>query len=209
MGCGSWAGECFSNEKPVHEVCLDGFWMGKYEVAQGQWEKVMGGNPSHFKKGKKYPVEQVSWNDCQTFMDRLNGKNGGQYKFRLPTEAEWEYACRSGGKSEKYAGGNDVGRVAWYSKNSGSKTHGVGTKSPNGLGIYDMSGNVWEWCGDWFGKYSSSSKKNPTGIAGGSSRVIRGGRLGFSAVDVRCGGRLADHPGYTRRYLGFRLVRTN
>ena len=208
MGCGDWTDNCGSDEKPVHEVCLDGFWMGKYEVTQGQWEKVMGGNPSHFKKGSNYPVEQVSWNDCQNFIEKLNGQGRGQYKFRLPTEAEWEFACRSGGKPEKYAGGGDVGRVAWYTSNSGSKTHEVGTKSPNGLGLYDMSGNVWEWCEDWYGKYGAASEKNPTGLAGGSRRVLRGGSWSHDARYVRCGYRDSNGPDLTFSGLGFRLVRT-
>ncbi len=208
MGCGSWTDNCDSDEKPVHEVCLDGFWMGKYEVTQGQWEKVMAGNPSNFKNGSNYPVEQVSWNDCGQFIDRLNGKSGGQYKFRLPTEAEWEYACRSGGKPEKYAGGGDVDRVAWYNKNSGGRTHEVGTKSPNGLGIYDMSGNVWEWCDDWYAKYQAGSQKNPTGPAGGSARVVRGGSWNSDARRVRCGLRNSRGPDGRNDLLGFRLVRT-
>ena len=183
--------------------------MGKYEVTQGQWEKVMGDNPSKFKKGSSYPVEQVSWNDCQKFIDRLNGKSGGQYKFGLPTEAQWEFACRSGGKPEKYAGGGDVNRVAWYDKNSGNSTHEVGTKEANGLGIYDMSGNVWEWCEDWYGKYTSDAQKNPTGPAGGSLRVIRGGSWYYFAGGVRCGVRGDGRPDDRGNFLGFRLLRTN
>ena len=209
MGCGSWAGNCDSDEKPVHEVCLDGFWMGKHEVTQGEWEKVMRGNPSHFKNGKNFPVERVSWNDCQKFIDRLNGNSRGNYKFRLPMEAEWEYACRSGGKSEEYAGGSDVDRLAWYDKNSGGRTHEVGTKSPNGLEIYDMSGNVWEWCEDWKSSYKSGSDKNPTGPATGTELVIRGGGWGYDARNDRCGNRLNSVKGNTNGRLGFRLVRTN
>ncbi len=135
MGCGTWTSDCDSDEKPVHEVCLDSFWMGKHEVTQGEWKKIMGNNPSTFKKGDKYPVERVSWNDAQEFIRRLNAKTGGRGKFRLPTEAEWEYACRSGGKPQKYAGGSDPDRVAWYGSNSGGSTHPVGTKAANGLGI--------------------------------------------------------------------------
>ena len=209
IGCGSWTDNCDGDEKPVHEVCLDGFWMGKYEVTQGQWEKVMGDNPSNFKKGSGYPVEQVSWNDCQKFIDRLNGKSGGRQKFGLPTEAQWEYACRSGGEPEKYAGDGDVDRVAWYSSNSGSTTHEVGTKAPNGLGIYDMSGNVYEWCEDWYGNYSSGSQKNPTGPAGGSIRLSRGGSWSDVSRYVRCGNRFDALPDFRYGGLGFRLMRTN
>ncbi len=171
-GCfdmGSNEGE--SNEKPVHEVCVDGFWMGKYEVTQGQWEKVMGNNPSSFKASDSHPVETVSWNDVQDFIRKLNalGKGG----FRLPTEAEWEYACRSGGKQETYCGGNDVNRVAWYWENSGEKTHPVGEKAANGLGLYDMSGNVWEWVSDWYKKdyYGKSPRNNPKGPSNGFYRL--------------------------------------
>jgi len=113
-----------SDEGPVHRVCVDGFWIGKYEVTQGQWQKVMGNNPSYFKKGSNYPVEQVSWDDCQSFIKKLNRQS--RKTFRLPTEAEWEYAARGGRSGEKYAGGNDVDRVAWYSGNSGGSTHPVG-----------------------------------------------------------------------------------
>ncbi|MDB4444681.1 PEGA domain-containing protein, partial [bacterium] len=137
MGCGSWTSDCDGDEKPVHEVCVDGFWMGKYEVTQGQWKLVMGSNPSHFKKGDNYPVELVSWNDAKGFKRKLSSMNRGKYTFRLPTEAEWEYACRSGGQPEEYAGGSDVDRVGWYLDNSGHSTHPVGTKTANGLGIYD------------------------------------------------------------------------
>ena len=141
----------FMGEKPVHEVCLNDFYLGKYEVTQGQWKVVMGNNPSKFQDcGDACPVEQVSWNDAQEFIRKLNQMFGKNY--RLPTEAEWEYAARSGGKKEEYSGTNDrasVGNYAWYEDNSGKTTHPVGLKSPNGLGIYDMSGNVDEWVNDW------------------------------------------------------------
>lgn len=231
MGCGSWAGNCDSDEEPVHEVCLDGFWMGKYEVTIGQYRKFLqdGGNStgvdwkdedcplekggSHALSGNKFgssdnqPMIEVTWHGAKVFAAWLSGKTGKH--FRLPTEAQWEYACRSGGKPEKYAGGGSVGLVAWYSSNSGGRTHEVGTKASNGLGIYDMSGNVWEWCRDWYGKYGSSSQKNPTGLASGSSRVIRGGYWYDPAEVVRCGFRDSYYPGVTFNYLGFRLVRAN
>ncbi|MBT3256293.1 MAG: formylglycine-generating enzyme family protein [Deltaproteobacteria bacterium] len=232
MGCGSWAGNCDSDEEPVHEVCLDGFWMGKYEVTIGQYRKFLqdggsrlgvdwkdedcplGKGRSHALSGNKFgssdnqPMVEVSWYGAKAFAAWLSGKTGK--RLRLPTEAQWEYACRSGGKPERYAGEEGrVGRVAWYSRNSGGRTHEVGTKAPNGLGIFDMSGNVWEWCRDWYGKYGSSSRKNPTGPAGGSSRVIRGGYWYDPAEVVRCGFRDSYNPGVTFNYLGFRLVRTH
>ena len=199
------------DEKPVHKVCVDGFWLGKYEVTQGQWQKIMGNNPSKFpkgwfKKGDNYPVEMVSWNDCQEFIKKLNAQS--TRKFRLPTEAEWEYAARSGGRDETYAGGNDVDRVSWYDGNSGGSTHHVGGKAPNGLGFYDMSGNVREWCADWYSSdyYEDSPKRNPTGPASGSNRVILGGSWGNGSWRVRSVDRgwygLADRV----NYLGFRLV---
>ena len=205
MGSSSGA----SDEKPVHEVCVDGFWMGKYEVTQGQWEKVMGNNPSDFKKGDNYPVEQVSWDDAKGFIGKLNSLNNGQFKFRLPTEAEWEYACRSGGKPEKDAWGNDVDSIAWYGNNSGSSTHPVGTKAPNALGIYDMSGNVWEWCEDIYSEnaYSKHQRNNPIYTSGGSSRVLRGGSWIDSPRFVRCADRDWFDPGSRYGSLGFRLVR--
>jgi len=150
------------DEKPAHQVNLSSFSIGKYEVSQEEWEAVMGSNPSYF-KGAKRPVEKVSWNDCQAFIRKLNELTGRS--FRLPTEAEWEYAARGGNKSigDKYAGGDNLGSVAWYEDNSGGTTHNVGTKSPNELGLYDMSGNVWEWCQDWYDSYSSSAQTNPKG----------------------------------------------
>jgi formylglycine-generating enzyme required for sulfatase activity len=205
MGCGSWDGNCYDSEKPVHEVCLDGFWMGRYEVTQGEWKKIMGNNPSRFDKGNNYPVEQVSWNDCRDFIEKLNKRSSRN--FRLPTEAEWEYAARSGGKKEKYAGGNNVGRLAWYRGNSGGHTHEVGTKSPNGLGIYDMSGNVWEWVED---KYHDSYQGAPTDgsarVSGsGSGCVIRGGSWSCYPGRVRAAYRFGFDPGSAGNRLGFRL----
>jgi len=208
MGCGSWGGECKDSEKPVHSVRLSGFWLGKYEVTQGQWSRVMGNNPSIFKKGDNYPVEQVSWNDVKEFITKLNAQ--GSAKFRLPTEAEWEYAARSGGRAEKYAGGgDDIDRVAWYTSNSGSSTHAVGTKAPNGLGLYDMSGNVFEWVEDVYGSYSSSSQDNPVVTGGGSYRVFRGGSWGIGPGGVRSANRANNTPDFRLHVLGFRLARTN
>jgi len=212
-GCyqmGDTFGDGYDNEKPVHEVCLDDFYMGKYEVTQGQWKQIMGNNPSYFKDcGDNCPVEGVSWNDIQEFIQKLNNKTGKNYK--LPTEAEWEYAARSGGKNEKYSGGNDVDSVAWYNKNSGNKTHPVGQKKPNGLGIYDMSGNVWEWVSDWYDGdyYKNSPKNNPTGPNSGTFRVLRGGSWrGYDTRFLVPADRGSSYPGSRSSDLGFRLVRT-
>jgi len=195
-----------NDEKPVHEVCVKSFGMSRYEVTQGQWQKIMGNNPSRFTKGKNYPVEQVSWDDTQGFIRKLNSHSGRC--FRLPTEAEWEYAARSGGKKEKYAGSGDVDRLAWYNGNSGGSTHPVGTKEPNGLGLYDMSGNVWEWSSDRYGKnyYQQSPRNNPQGPSSGSFRVIRDGCWNGSPWLARSANRDRFMPGYRLDNLGFRLV---
>ncbi len=197
------------DEKPVHKVCVDGFWMGKYEVTQGQWLKIIGSNPSKFKSGDDYPVEQVSWNDAKTFISQLNQRSGAG--FSLPTEAQWEYAARSQGKDQEYAGGNDLDRVAWYDGNSGNKTHRVGTKTPNSLGIYDMSGNVREWCEDVYDEnaYSRHARNNPLITSGGSNRVRRGGSWDNDPGFLRCAYRSWDNAGYSSSGLGFRLIRTD
>jgi formylglycine-generating enzyme required for sulfatase activity len=197
-----------SDEKPTHRVTLSSFYIGKYELTQAQWKTVMGSNPNNF-KGDNLPVEQVSWNDVQEFIRKLNVKTGKDY--RLPTEAEWEYAARGGASSRgyKYSGSNNVGEVAWYWDNSGSKTHIVGTKASNELGIYDMSGNVWEWCSDWHGAYSSSAQTNPTGPFSGSARVLRGGSCGLDAQLVRVPYRYFYTPGNRGDGLGFRLARSS
>jgi sulfatase modifying factor 1 len=196
------------DERPGHEVCVKDFLLGKYEVTQGQWRRVMGGNPSHFQVGDDIPVDTVSWNDAQDFIRRLNQMSGKSY--RLPTEAEWEYAARSGGKREKWAGTNrefELRDYAWFSGNSGSETHPVGQKKPNGLGLYDMSGNVWEWVNDWYDKdyYRNSPKNDPPGPSGGQHKMLRGGSWEHYWVGVRTPVRLGlDAParGIT---LGFRL----
>ncbi|MFC1890121.1 SUMF1/EgtB/PvdO family nonheme iron enzyme [Thermodesulfobacteriota bacterium] len=194
-------------EKPVHEVCVNGFWIGKYEVTQGQWKKVMGSNPSHFPDcGDDCPVEIVSWKDTQEFIRRLNRETGQNY--RLPTEAEWEYAARSGGRKEKYSGGSNLDSVAWYNDNSGKKTHPVGEKAPNGLGLYDLTGNVWEWCGDRYDKgyYSKSSGNNPTGPSSGSRRVLRGGSWDDLARYLRVSYRYRSVPVFRNYNIGFRCA---
>ena len=170
-----------TDEKPVHRVTLtNDYYIGKYEVTQALWQAVTDSNPSNF-KGNDLPVEMVSWNDCQDFISKLNSMTGK--RFHLPTEAQWEYAARGGKKSRgyQYSGSNTLGDVAWYSGNSCSRTHAVGTKQPNELGIYDMAGNVWEWCQDWYGSYSSSPQTNSTGAVSGSYRVFRGGSWYYSA----------------------------
>ena len=195
------------DDEKQHRVTLSkGFWMGKYEVTQEQWQAVMGSNPSRF-KGSRNPVEQVSWNACQEFIKKLNAKIGGEGRFRLPTEAEWEYAARGGNRSRgyKYAGGNDAGSVGWYRDNSGRKTHPVGQKAANELGLYDMSGNVWEWCQDWYGDYPSGSVTDPDGASSGSYRVYRGGCWLDSAGALRAAYRNRGRPTFTDLNLGFRL----
>ena len=207
MGCGDWTDTCGSDEFPVHEVCVDGFWIGKYEVTQGQWQQIMGSNPSYFKSGDNYPVERVRWVDCQEFIVALNSQSGDT--FRFPTEAEWEYAARSGGREEKYAGGDELDSLAWYGSNSGSHTHEAGTKAPNGLGIYDMSGNVWEWCSDRYASdyYSVSPRDNPQGSTSGTSRVIRGGSWGYyGSLDCRAADRHSYWSIEGGSTTGFRLA---
>ena len=192
-------------EKPTHRVTLtNDYYIGKYEVTQVLWQAVMGNNPSKF-KGDNLPVEQVSWEDCQKFLSKLNRITGKT--FRLPTEAEWEYAARGGNKSRgyQYSGSNNLSDVAWIRDNSGKKTHAVGTKQPNELGIYDMSGNVWEWCQDWYGEYSSSSQINPTGANDGFRRVYRGGSWNNEVWGCRSSCRYDYTPGLCG-YLGLRLV---
>ena len=194
-----------SDEKPVHSVTLSDYYIGKCEVTQELWEAVMGSNPSNL-KGAQNPVENVSWNDCQNFISRLNSLTGRTY--RLPTEAEWEYAARGGNKSRhyKYSGSGNIGNVAWCADNSGYKTYAVGTKSPNELGIYDMSGNVWEWCSDRYGGYSAGAQTNPQGPSSGSRRVCRGGSWCLSADYCRVSHRFSYDPGFSSDYYGLRLV---
>jgi formylglycine-generating enzyme required for sulfatase activity len=192
----------FDDEKPVHEVTISQpFYLGKYEVTQAQWKAVMGSNPSGF-KGATLPVEQVSWEDCQEFIEKLNSKGIGT--FRLPTEAEWEYACRAGTTGD-YAGNLD--EMAWYETNSGKTTHPVGTKKANPWGLYDMHGNVWEWCQDWYGDYPTGAVQDPAGAAGGSARVNRGGSWNDNAGDCLSASRLWYSPSLRIYDLGFRLVR--
>ena len=206
MGATSEQGrDAYDREYPVHSVTLDGYYIGKCEVTQELWQAVMGSNPSRF-KGAKNPVEQVSWNDCQEFVSRLNRLTGRT--FRLPTEAEWEYAARGGNQSlhYKYSGSDNIGNVTWYYNNSGSSTHAVGTKSPNELGIYDMSGNVYEWCSDRNGDYSAGAQTNPQGPSSGSGRVLRGGSWDRDARGCRVSNRSNFGPSSRFSYYGLRLV---
>ena len=197
---GSNGGE--SDEKPVHTVNLSGFSISKYEVTQAQWREIMGTNPSYFKNCDNCPVETVSWDNIEDFLKKLNEKTGKTY--RLPTEAEWEYAAKAN-QNTKYSGSDDLETVAWYNENSDNETHPVGKKAANAWGLYDMSGNVWEWCSDWYGAYSSGSQSNPTGATSGTDRVLRGGSWNDNPVYCRVAYRY-DFPGDRDLRYGFRLV---
>lgn len=175
MGAGSeQCGEEWPNEKPAHEVTLSSFAIAETEVTQALWTAIMGDNPS-YRRGDNLPVEQISFIDGMEFLEKLNKVTG--HNFRMPTEAEWEYAARGGQKSKgyKYAGSNDLNEVANFADNSNGNTQPVASKKPNELGIYDMSGNVWEWCSDWYSEYSDKALVNPTGPANGTERCLRGG----------------------------------
>lgn len=203
---GDTFGEGKNDKQPIRRITLSSFYMSKYEVTQAQWREVMGNNPSYFTDCDQCPVEQVSWEDIQEFLRKLNGIVGKSY--RLPTEAEWEYAARGGRQSRgyKYSGSNNVDEFAWHRGNSGSKTRPVGTKKANELGLYDMSGNVWEWCSDWFGAYPSTAQTNPKGPSKGSNRVIRGGGWNDDPHNTRVAIRGGNAPTLRYRYLGFRLA---
>ena len=198
--------DAYDSEKPAHQVTLSSYCIGETEVTQALWQTVMGTNPSYFAGDLNRPVEQVSWNDCQTFINKLNELTGKT--FRLPTEAEWEYAARGGKRSQgyKYAGSNDINEVAWYWDNSSDGTKPVATKAPNELGLYDMSGNVWEYCQDWYGGYSSGSQANPKGPSSGSYRVLRGGSWNYYARYCRVSYRDNFNPSSRFNYFGFRLA---
>ena len=194
------------DEKPVHQVTLaNDYYIGETQVTQELWKVVMNDNPSHF-EGDSKPVESISWFDCQSFIERLNAKTGKH--FRLPTEAEWEFAARGGDKNKgyKYSGSNNIDEVAWCHDNSGEGTYDVATKQPNELGIYDMSGNVWEWCQDWYDSYRNTSQTNPTGANRGYDRVFRGGSWDDFDMDCRSSNRNYDSPDYSCYNLGLRLV---
>jgi formylglycine-generating enzyme required for sulfatase activity len=209
MGCtAEQDSDCEGKEKPAHQVTLSDFYIGKYEVTQAQWKAVMGDNPSAF-EGDSLPVERVSWDDVQEFIRKLNVRTGMNY--RLPTEAEWEFAARGGTQSKRYtySGSHTVDDVAWHYGNSGNKTHAVGGKQANELGIYDMSGNVWEWCSDWYDSYSSSLQTNPAGATDGFYRVNRGSSGGGIIGSVRVSNRGSSSPDFYGYFLGFRLARSS
>ncbi len=199
-------GDGKNDERPVHQVTLSDYWLGETEVSEGLWMAVMGKNPSNDQYGGTYPVEHVSWEDCQAFISKLNELTGEA--FRLPTEAEWEFAARGGTRSEgyKYSGGNTVGDVAWCDGNSGSAKHPAATKSPNELGLCDMSGNVLEWCQDWYGNYDSAVQSNPTGPVTGSARVCRGGSRYNGTNGCRVSFRAPRAPSVRSSDTGFRLA---
>ena len=201
--------------KEAHQVKLltQVFELGIYEVTQEQYEKVMGTNPSNF-KGRQNPVENVSWDDAVEFCRKLSAlpaeKSAG-YVYRLPTEAEWEYACRAGTKTDYSFGNSDaeLGDYGWYDENSGKTTHPVGGKKPNAWGLYDMHGNVREWCQDWYGDYPSGSVTDPTGAASGSIRVNRGGSWNYYSANCRSARRSRNTPDNRNYYLGFRVLRSS
>ncbi len=206
MGCGNWTSECNNDEVPVHKVCLDEFWLGKYEVTQEQWHKIMAENPAHFKLGDNYPVETITWERTQEFLAVFSRQTN--LSFRLPAEAEWEYAARSGGLDEKYSGGNKIENFSWCSFNSGQTTQPVGTKKPNGLGLYDMSGNVSEWVQDLYQKnyYNNSPQKNPKGPPSGPGHVYRGGCWGDIPGFLRVVGRNWIFPNTGLNTIGLRII---
>jgi formylglycine-generating enzyme required for sulfatase activity len=204
---GDLFGEGMENELPVHRVGLDAFYIGRYPVTQDQWMRLQSENPSRF-QGGDLPVEQVTWYQARDFARQLTLAHNGRYRFDLPTEAQWEYAARSGGRAERYAGGDAVDPVAWNESNSGGRTHPVGANRPNGLGLYDMSGNVWEWCRDTFAAdaYAHHNAHDPLMEAAGPDRVIRGGSWNLDAWSARCARRFSFRADMFGAGLGFRLV---
>ena len=207
MGATAEQGDEFcADERPVHYMKINNFYIGKFEVTQEQWKRVMGENPSYF-KGSDLPVEKVSWNDVQLFIEKLNLMTGKKY--RLPREAEWEYAARGGKRcgGYKFSGANSTNDIGWVVTNSEETTHPVGSISyPNELGIYDMTGNVSEWCSDWYGLYSENPKYNINGPQKGKTRVIRGGSYCYYAESCRNAARGNCYPSIRMRDLGFRLA---
>src|SRR5262249_10029809 len=197
------------DERPVHQVRISQpFYLGKYEVTQEQWQAVMGRNPSHFTGDPTLPVEQISWEEVQTFVRALNTREGGT-AYRLPTEAEWAYAARAG-STTPYSFGNKASKLkdyAWYGDNAEGRTHPVGQRKPNAWGLYDMHGNVWEWVQDWYGPYEVDEVTDPQGPSGDSYRVYRGGGWGTFAGNCRSSERNFDAPDTRLAGLGFRVLR--
>jgi formylglycine-generating enzyme required for sulfatase activity len=206
MGCNQQEDSCQSDEMPAHSVTISSFNIGKYEITQEQWKKVMGKNPSNIALDGNYPVTNVSWYDAQEFCNRLNATTGKNY--RLPTEAEWEYAARGGNKSKgyKYSGSNNLKKVGWYEENRGISPQPVGRKLPNELGIYDMSGNVYEWCSDKYGAYSENKQTDPLGASSGSDRICHGGSWRSNATFCRIAFRHHEIPDSSYGNLGLRVV---
>lgn len=207
MGCTrEQSGHCEAQEYPAHEVSLNGFFISQYEVTQKQWQDVMGSNPSGFEDCDDCPVEMVNWYDIQKFIKKLNKKS--KYNYRLPTEAEWEFAARGGNLNigYKYSGGDNINEVGWYLHNSNGKTQVVGQKKANELGIYDMSGNVKEWCSDWYGEYNSLPETNPLGPSSGIQKVLRGDSWGNAEEYNRVSCRGFSFPSLRNYGNGFRLV---
>jgi formylglycine-generating enzyme required for sulfatase activity len=225
MGCIDWVRQCNPNEYPVHKVCLDGFWIGRYPVTQKQWLRIFEKNPSFFQRNTDHPVENVSWYDAGKYIDELNVLEGREV-FRLLTEAEWEYACRSNEGPMNYSGSMDPEEVAWHRGNSGNSTRPVGSRMPNKLGLFDMSGNVFEWVRDVYDDdaYIRHNLHNPvadTGLGsaydrylpiiepymgGDSLRVVRGGSWRHSSTAARCSSRYSVVASTRQNYLGFRIA---
>ena len=206
MGCGSWAADCDPDERPVHEVCLSGFWMSRYEVSQQIWNTVMGTNPSRF-QGSEHPVEQVTWELAGQFAAKLM-KYRDDLRARLPSEAQWEYAARGGGRQQMYAGGDEPGPFAWFRDNSRGRTHRVGSKEPNDLGLFDMSGNAWEWCRDSYDPeaYAETEDGNRTSGDPVLFRIRRGGSWDSGSRKLRTLYRGRYPPGLAFESNGLRIV---
>ena len=218
LGCIPEEGsDCFDDERPAHQVTLSSFSIGKYPVTQAEWKAVMRTTVKQqrdktirtwpvYGVGDNYPMYYISWEDAQKFIERLNAATGKKY--RLPTEAEWEYAARGGNQSMgyKYSGSNNLRDVAWYSANSFKYTHAVGSKNPNELDIFDMCGNVWEWCNNWYGDDSMEEQIDPQGPSSGYSRVLRGGSWGTAMQRCRVSSRYGASPSHRRGNFGFRVA---
>lgn len=204
---GDTLGQGVENEQPVHQVALDDFYISRCPVTQMQWSVLMAENPSGFQH-PDHPVEQVTWSDAGEFAEKLSQASKADLRFMLPSEAQWEYAARSGGADDLYAGGDDIDAVAWYEANSQGTTHPVGQKKPTVSGLYDMSGNVWEWCRDTYRSdaYDRHGRRNPVLESNGTDRVIRGGSWNLDAWSARCARRFNFRSDFYGPGLGFRLV---